>query len=78
MLQDIAVLTGAQVISEKLGPDLNSADVEHLGRDRQIHVTKENTTIVDGEGSKDDIDSRIKQLRYELEAATSEVEMRGG
>lgn len=63
MLQDIAVLTGGQVITEELGLDLKNAGLEHFGRARQVQVTKENTTIVDGYGQKQDIDSRVQQIK---------------
>lgn len=74
MLQDIAVLTGAQVISEDLGLKLENAKVEHLGSARKIIATKEHTTIVDGGGDKEKIAARIAQIRNELSAATSEFD----
>lgn len=74
MLQDIAALTGGQVITEELGLDLKTASVEQLGTARQVRVTKENTIIVDGAGNKDDIDARVNQIRAQLEDTTSEFD----
>lgn len=74
MLQDIAALTGGQVITEELGLDLKSTTVDQLGTARQIRVTKENTIIVDGAGAKEDIDARIKQIRTQLDETTSEFD----
>jgi chaperonin GroEL len=74
MLQDIAVLTGGQVITEELGLDLKSADIHHLGRARQVRVAKENTTIVDGAGKKSDIDARIQQIKKQIEETTSDFD----
>lgn len=74
MLQDIAALTGGQVITEELGLDLKSATLDQLGSARQVRVTKENTIIVDGAGSKDDIAARVNQIRAQLEETTSEFD----
>jgi chaperonin GroEL len=74
MLQDIAVLTGGQVVTEELGLDLKSTTIDMLGRARQIRVTKENTIIVDGAGSKADIGARVQQIRVQLEDTTSEFD----
>ncbi|MFD3271986.1 chaperonin GroEL [Paenibacillus dendritiformis] len=74
MLQDIAALTGGQVITEELGLELKSTTIEQLGTARQIRVTKENTIIVDGAGAKEDINARIKQIRTQLEETTSEFD----
>ncbi|NMO95746.1 chaperonin GroEL [Paenibacillus lemnae] len=74
MLQDIAALTGGQVITEELGLDLKSATVDQLGTARQVRVTKENTIIVDGAGDKADIEARVKQIRSQLEETTSEFD----
>lgn len=74
MLQDIAALTGGQVITEKLGLDLKSTSIEQLGNARQVRVTKENTTIVDGSGDKADITARVNQIRSQLEDTTSEFD----
>ncbi len=74
MLQDIAILTGGQVISEELGYELKSATIDMLGRARQIKVTKENTTIVDGAGDKNAIADRVAQIRNQIGATTSEYD----
>jgi len=74
MLQDIAALTGAQVITEELGLDLKSTRVDQLGSARQIRVSKENTIIVDGAGDKADIQARVNQIRAQLEETTSEFD----
>lgn len=74
MLQDIAALTGGQVITEELGLDLKTATIEQLGTARQVRVTKENTIIVDGAGNKEDIEARVKQIRNQLEETTSEFD----
>ncbi|WP_438434595.1 chaperonin GroEL [Gorillibacterium sp. sgz500922] len=74
MLQDIAALTGGQVITEELGLDLKSTTLDQLGRARQVRVTKENTIIVDGNGDKKDIGARISQIKAQLEETTSEFD----
>ena len=74
MLQDIAILTGGQVISEELGYELKSATIDMLGRARQIKVTKENTTIVDGAGDKQAIADRVAQIRAQIGVTTSEYD----
>ena len=74
MLQDIAILTGGQVISEELGYELKSATIDMLGRARQIKVTKENTTIVDGAGDKKAIADRVAQIRAQIGVTTSEYD----
>ena len=74
MLQDIAILTGGQVISEELGLTLKDATIDMLGRARQIKVTKENTIIVDGAGNSDDIKERIAQIRSQIETTTSDYD----
>ena len=74
MLQDIAILTGAQVISSDLGLELKDTDMTQLGRARQVKVDKENTIIVDGAGNSDDIASRVAQIRAQLETTTSEFD----
>ena len=74
MLQDIAVLTGGQVISEELGYELKSATVDMLGRARQVKVTKENTTIVDGSGDKQAIKDRVSQIRAQIAVTTSDYD----
>jgi chaperonin GroEL len=74
MLQDIAILTGGQVISEELGRTLENATLADLGRAGRIVVDKENTTIVDGQGDKAAIEARIKQIKKEIEEATSDYD----
>ena len=74
MLQDIAILTGGQVISEELGLDLKETQVEQLGRARQVKVTKENTIIVVGLGDKDEIEARVHQIVAQMEETTSEFD----
>ncbi|WP_042353099.1 chaperonin GroEL [Bacillus massiliigorillae] len=74
MLEDIAALTGGEVITEELGRDLKSAGLESLGRAAKIVVTKENTVIVEGAGDKTNIDARINQIRVQLEETTSEFD----
>ena len=74
MLQDIAILTGGQVISEELGLELKSATMEQLGRAKQVKVQKENTIIVDGAGNSADIKARIGQIRAQIETTTSDFD----
>jgi len=74
MLQDIAVLTGGQVITEELGRKLDSVMLEDLGRCTKVVSTKDATTIVDGAGTSDDIKSRINQIRAEIEISTSDYD----
>ncbi|MBB4825073.1 chaperonin GroEL [Sporosarcina luteola] len=74
MLEDIAILTGGQVITEDLGLDLKSADISQLGRAAKVVVTKDNTTIVEGAGETDAITARVGQIRAQLEETTSEFD----
>jgi chaperonin GroEL len=74
MLQDIAVLTGGQYITEDLGFKLDSIGLEHLGRARKVVATKEHTTIVDGAGDKTGIDNRVAEIRNTLKEANSDFE----
>ena len=74
MLQDVAILTGGQVISEELGLTLKDATVDMLGRARQVKVTKENTIIVDGMGDKQAIADRVAQIRNQIGLTTSEYD----
>ncbi len=74
MLQDIAILTGGTVISEELGYELKDASMDLLGRARQVKVTKEDTTIVDGMGDKKAISDRIAQIRAQMEVTTSDFD----
>ncbi|MCR4746321.1 MAG: chaperonin GroEL [Lachnospiraceae bacterium] len=71
MLQDIAVLTGGQVISSELGLELKDVTMDKLGRAKSVKVNKDNTTIVDGAGSKDDIEARKNQIKAQIENTTS-------
>ena len=72
MLQDIAILTGGQVISEEVGLKLDGVTLELLGRARKVTITKDNTTIVEGAGSQEDIDGRIKQIKAEIDNTDSD------
>jgi chaperonin GroEL len=74
MLEDIAVLTGGQVISEEIGVKLENVTLDMLGRARRVRIDKENTTIIDGAGSKDDIQARIKQIRGQIAETTSDYD----
>ncbi len=74
MLEDIAVLTGGQVISSDLGMEVKEATMDMLGRARQVKVQKENTIIVDGEGSSDAISARVGQIRKAIETTTSDYD----
>ena len=74
MLEDIAILTGGQVISEELGLDLKEATLEQCGRAKSVKVQKENTIIVDGEGDKDKIQARIAQIKKQVEETTSDFD----
>ncbi|MGE0082483.1 MAG: chaperonin GroEL [Thiohalomonadaceae bacterium] len=74
MLQDIAILTGGQVISEEVGLTLEKATLNDLGSAKKIQVTKENTTIIDGAGKKADIEARVKQIRAQIEETTSDYD----
>ncbi|HIV86731.1 MAG TPA: chaperonin GroEL [Candidatus Pygmaiobacter gallistercoris] len=74
MLQDIAILTGGQVVSEELGLELKDTTIEMLGTAKQVKVTKENTVIVDGAGNKQDIADRVAQIRAQIEETTSDFD----
>ena len=74
MLQDIAILTGGQVISEEVGLELKDTTIEQLGRAKSVKVQKESTVIVDGEGNKEAIADRISQIRGQIEETTSEFD----
>jgi len=74
MLQDIAILTGGTVISEETGMSLEKATLDDLGNAKKIQITKENTTIIDGAGRKDEIEGRVKQIRAQIEEATSDYD----
>ena len=74
MLQDIAILTGGQVISEEVGLELKDTTLDQLGRAKSVKVQKENTVIVDGEGDKAAIEARVAQIRSQIEETTSEFD----
>ena len=74
MLEDIAILTGGSVITEELGRKLDSVEITDLGRARQVRVAKEDTTIVDGVGSKDEIKKRVNQIKAQIEDTTSDFD----
>ncbi|MDR0944278.1 MAG: chaperonin GroEL [Ruminococcus sp.] len=74
MLQDIAILTGGMVISEEVGLELKEADVSQLGHAKQVKITKENTTIVDGAGDKGAIKDRVSQIKKQIEDTTSDFD----
>ncbi|WP_139974561.1 MULTISPECIES: chaperonin GroEL [Brucella/Ochrobactrum group] len=74
MLEDIAILTGGQVISEDLGIKLESVTLDMLGRAKKVSITKENTTIVDGAGKKAEIDARVGQIKQQIEETTSDYD----
>ncbi len=74
MLQDIAILTGAKVISEELGYDLKEATIDMLGTAQKVKVDKETTVIVNGAGSKDEIEARVKQIKTQYEASDSDFD----
>jgi chaperonin GroEL len=74
MLQDIAILTGGQVISEEVGLSLEKASLDDLGNAKRILITKDNTTIIDGAGRKEDIEGRVQQIRTQTEESTSDYD----
>ncbi len=74
ILQDLAILTGGSVISEEVGLSLEAVTEEHLGSAKRIEVGKENTIVVDGAGAKDDIDSRVAQIKAQVETTTSDYD----
>ncbi len=74
MLQDIAILTGATVITEDLGLDLKDTSIDSLGRAKQIKIQKDNTIIVGGNGNKEDIDARVKQIKANIQETSSEYD----
>jgi chaperonin GroEL len=74
MLEDIAILTGGNVVSEDLGTKLENVTIEMLGRAKKVTIDKDNTTIIDGVGTKPDIDGRVAQIRQQIEATTSDYD----
>jgi len=74
MLEDIAILTGATVIAEEVGLNLESTKIEHLGTANRVQITKDNTTVIDGSGKKSNIDSRVVQIKKQIKEATSDYD----
>ncbi|AGK96405.1 chaperonin GroEL [Clostridium pasteurianum] len=74
MLKDIAILTGGEVVSDELGKDIKDVTLEELGRAESVKISKENTTIVNGKGSKEEIKDRIAQIKTQIEASTSDFD----
>ena len=74
MLQDLAILTGGQVISEEVGMSLEGTSIDDLGSAKRVQITKENTTVIDGAGTKADIEGRVSQIRVQIEEATSDYD----
>ncbi|MCP3733234.1 chaperonin GroEL [Sphingomonas sp. MG17] len=74
MLEDIAILTGGNVVSEELGTKLENVTIGMLGRAKKVSIDKDNTTIIDGVGAKSDIDSRVSQIRQQIETTTSDYD----
>ncbi|OAD20100.1 chaperonin GroL [Candidatus Thiomargarita nelsonii] len=74
MLQDIAILTGGQVIAEEVGLSLEKASIDDLGNAKRVSITKENTTIIDGAGKPQDIEDRVNQIRAQIDDATSDYD----
>jgi chaperonin GroEL len=74
MLQDIAILTGGQVVSEEVGLSLEKTNLEDLGSAKRVTITKENTTIIDGAGKSTEIEDRVAQIRAQIEEATSDYD----
>jgi chaperonin GroEL len=74
MLQDVAILTGGQVVSDEVGLSLEKAGLEDLGTAKKVQITKENTTIIDGAGSQSDIKARVEQIRRQIEETTSDYD----
>ncbi len=74
MLEDIATLTGATVIAEEVGLTLEKCTLDDLGQAKKVQITKDNTTVIDGAGGKDDIEARIKQIRAHIDEATSDYD----
>ena len=74
MLDDIATITGGKLIAEELGIKLESVEIKDLGRAKRIVIDKENSTIIDGAGAKEDIDARVRQIRAQVEETTSDYD----
>jgi chaperonin GroEL len=74
MLDDIAILTGGKVITEDIGVKLENVGIDWLGKAKKVVIDKDNTTIVEGEGKKEDVQARIKQIRTQVEDTTSDYD----
>ena len=74
MLEDLAILTGAQVITDDLGLELKDATMDMLGSANKVEVTKDNTTIVDGDGDNNNIDARVSQIKAQIEETDSDLD----
>ena len=74
MLEDLAILTGAQVITDDLGLELKDASIDMLGTANKVEVTKDNTTIVDGDGDENNIDARVSQIKAQIEETDSDFD----
>ena len=74
MLQDMAILTGGQVISEEVGLKLDATTLDLLGEARKVVITKDETTIIEGSGSREDVDGRIAQIKAEIENTDSDYD----
>ena len=74
MLEDIAILTGGQVIAEEVGLTLEKTTLEHLGQAKRVEIGKENTTIIDGAGDAKSIEARVKNIRVQIDEATSDYD----
>ena len=74
MLQDIAILTGGQLISEDLGMKLENVTMDMLGTAKRVSITKDETTIVDGAGEKSEIEARVSQIKAQIEETTSDYD----
>merc|ERR1712217_399805 len=74
MLEDIAILTNAKVISEEIGMSLESSKIDDLGSAKRVIISKENTTIIDGNGSSDDIKNRVEQIKIQISETTSDYD----
>ena len=74
MLEDIAILTGGTVVSEERGYKLENADIDFLGKAEKIVIDKDNTTVVNGSGKKDDITARVNQIKAQIESTTSDYD----
>jgi chaperonin GroEL len=74
MLEDIAILTGGQVVSEDIGVKLENITINDLGKAKRVSIDKDNTTIVDGAGARDALEGRVKQIRAQIDETTSDYD----